>query len=116
MTDAHTTLLERDQEVRTLDGLLAEAEGGGSGLVVVEGPAGIGKSRLIGELRAIASRTLWLTSSAGASSRACCVARTGRRTLAPQGWGPPGDAGGPSEEDVTCGARALWWPVSRRRA
>ncbi|HUB98863.1 MAG TPA: AAA family ATPase [Solirubrobacterales bacterium] len=41
-------LLEREHEVGAFAGLL---EGEGSGLVVVEGPAGIGKSRLIAELR-----------------------------------------------------------------
>ena len=44
-------LLEREQELGALEGLLRSGDAAGSGLVVVEGPAGIGKSRLIGELR-----------------------------------------------------------------
>lgn len=44
-------LLEREQELRALDAVIAAAASGSSGLVVVEGPAGIGKSRLMAELR-----------------------------------------------------------------
>ena len=44
-------LLEREQELRALDGAIAAAASGSSGLVVVEGPPGIGKSRLMAELR-----------------------------------------------------------------
>src|SRR5688500_2309508 len=44
-------LLEREQELSAFDRLLADAAGGASGRVVVEGPAGIGKSHLIAELR-----------------------------------------------------------------
>jgi hypothetical protein len=48
-------LLEREQELGALDTLLNACDGGGSGLVLIEGPAGIGKSRLIAELRERAS-------------------------------------------------------------
>jgi predicted ATPase len=44
-------LLEREQELSAFDALLDTGDGGGSGLVLIEGPAGIGKSRLIAELR-----------------------------------------------------------------
>lgn len=44
-------LLERDGELELLERLLGEAAGGQARLVVVEGPAGIGKTRLIGEVR-----------------------------------------------------------------
>lgn len=44
-------LLEREQQLRALDAVVAAAASGRSGLVVVEGPAGIGKSRLMAELR-----------------------------------------------------------------
>jgi DNA-binding NarL/FixJ family response regulator len=40
-------LLERDGELATIDGLLAAAAGERAGLAVVEGRAGIGKSRLL---------------------------------------------------------------------
>jgi DNA-binding CsgD family transcriptional regulator len=44
-------LLERDREVESLHAALTEAAAGGGRLVLVEGPAGIGKSRLLAELR-----------------------------------------------------------------
>jgi DNA-binding CsgD family transcriptional regulator len=45
-------LLEREQELSALDELLSAAAQSGPRLVLVEGSAGIGKSRLIAELRA----------------------------------------------------------------
>jgi DNA-binding CsgD family transcriptional regulator len=48
-------LLERDDERATLAGLLATAAAGDSALVVIEGPAGIGKTRLLADLRARAA-------------------------------------------------------------
>ncbi|MGD9571304.1 MAG: AAA family ATPase [Thermoleophilia bacterium] len=45
-------LLERDQEVAALTAAAADAAAGSARLVVVEGPAGIGKSRLLAALRA----------------------------------------------------------------
>jgi DNA-binding NarL/FixJ family response regulator len=44
-------LLERDRELDSLRSVLRDAEGGGGRLALVEGPAGIGKSRLLAELR-----------------------------------------------------------------
>jgi DNA-binding NarL/FixJ family response regulator len=44
-------LLERDSELDSLRSALQDAEGGGGRLALVEGPAGIGKSRLLAELR-----------------------------------------------------------------
>jgi AAA ATPase domain len=41
--------LEREREVGELGGLIEAARGGSGGFVVVEGPAGIGKARLIEE-------------------------------------------------------------------
>jgi DNA-binding CsgD family transcriptional regulator len=46
-----TRLLERERELDVLDHAVAGALAGTPGVVVVEGPAGIGKSRLIGEAR-----------------------------------------------------------------
>ncbi len=46
-------LLERDQELAALRALAATAAQGGSGLVVIEGPAGIGKSRLLRQARRV---------------------------------------------------------------
>ncbi len=48
-------LLERERELALFDELLSD-EGGAPGLVLIEGPAGIGKSRLAEELRARAER------------------------------------------------------------
>ena len=44
-------LLERDREVESLRSALADTVSGGGRLALVEGPAGIGKSRLLAELR-----------------------------------------------------------------
>jgi DNA-binding NarL/FixJ family response regulator len=47
-------LLERDREVESLRSALADTVSGGGRLALVEGPAGIGKSRLLAELRSAA--------------------------------------------------------------
>ena len=44
-------LLERERELETLAAAITAAVDGTAGLVLVEGPAGIGKSRLLGEAR-----------------------------------------------------------------
>ncbi|WP_186526015.1 helix-turn-helix transcriptional regulator [Leekyejoonella antrihumi] len=44
-------LFERDREVEVLEGLVRSALGGDAVLALVEGPAGIGKSRLLAEAR-----------------------------------------------------------------
>jgi AAA ATPase domain len=44
--------LERDRELAVLEAAARDAAVGHPALVVVEGPAGIGKSRLLGEARA----------------------------------------------------------------
>ena len=44
-------LLERDRETAALSDLVAEARGGRGRLVLIEGPAGIGKSGLLADLR-----------------------------------------------------------------
>ncbi len=47
-------LAERDEELSRLEAALSRAEAGEGGLVVVEGPAGIGKSRLLAAARGMA--------------------------------------------------------------
>jgi DNA-binding CsgD family transcriptional regulator len=47
-------LLEREAEVGTIQGLVAAAAGGAGRLLVVEGPAGMGKTRLVGVARSAA--------------------------------------------------------------
>ena len=51
---ATTPLLERAAQVAAIRGLADAARGGDGRLVVIEGSAGIGKTRLLGEGRAIA--------------------------------------------------------------
>ncbi len=46
-----TALLDRDREIAALDDLIAEAAVGNGRLVLIEGPAGIGKSGLLAGLR-----------------------------------------------------------------
>jgi predicted ATPase len=52
---APARLLERDAELATLASLVDRAAAGTAGVAVVEGPAGIGKSRLAAEARARAA-------------------------------------------------------------
>ncbi len=61
-----TRLLERERELEVLDQAIAGALTGRAGLVLVEGPAGIGKSRLLAEARArAAERGLLVLSARG---------------------------------------------------
>jgi predicted ATPase len=45
------SLLERERELASLDALIRDAGAGQAGLALVEGPAGIGKTRLVAEAR-----------------------------------------------------------------
>ena len=56
-------LLEREREVARLSDLLEGAASGRGGLVVIEGPAGIGKTRLLRHARALADGFAVLTAS-----------------------------------------------------
>jgi len=49
-------LLERRHEIERVDAVLRGVAGGAGRVVIVEGPAGIGKSRLLEEVRAGAER------------------------------------------------------------
>jgi DNA-binding CsgD family transcriptional regulator len=53
-----STLLDRERELAALDAMVADAAEGRGRLVVVEGPAGIGKSGLLADLRGSAGRRL----------------------------------------------------------
>src|SRR5206468_7539552 len=53
-TTAPVLLLEREAELAALEALLGAAQSGDGRLVVVEGSAGIGKTRLLAEARALA--------------------------------------------------------------
>jgi DNA-binding CsgD family transcriptional regulator len=52
--DTGNGLFERETELAALSAALAAARSGAGGLVVLEGPAGIGKSRLLAEARVMA--------------------------------------------------------------
>lgn len=66
-----STLVERDREVHVLDNLLAEATEGEGRAVLIEGPPGIGKSRLLAEFRrrAVEEGALVLNARAGELER-----------------------------------------------
>jgi predicted ATPase len=53
--DAGPTLVERDREVASLRALVGDARRGHGRVVLIEGPAGIGKSRLLAETRSAAA-------------------------------------------------------------
>src|SRR5829696_6768784 len=50
-TAGDADLVEREREVHALDALLDDALGGDGRVVLIEGPAGIGKSRLLEHAR-----------------------------------------------------------------
>src|SRR5215204_396710 len=60
-------MLERERELEALAALLARSGSGTGGLAFVEGPAGIGKTRLLGEARQLAGDAGFLTLRARAS-------------------------------------------------
>lgn len=63
---AHQPLAERDGEVAALRSLLDRVQSGDHGLLVLEGPAGIGKTRLLEEARRLArDRTVRVLSARG---------------------------------------------------
>ena len=51
----HHQLLERGQELARIDSVLAEARGGSGRVVVIEGPAGIGKTAFLTAARSVAA-------------------------------------------------------------
>jgi DNA-binding CsgD family transcriptional regulator len=62
-------LLERDRELAALDRLIADAEDGRGRVALIEGPAGIGKSRLLAEARARSGRMTVLSARCGELER-----------------------------------------------
>ena len=64
-------LLERERELAVIDERLAEAVAGRGGLVLIEGPAGIGKSALAARARELAlARGMAVAAARGSSSSA----------------------------------------------
>ena len=62
-------LLERDRELAALDRLIADAEDGRGRVALIEGPAGIGKSRLLAEARTRAGAMTVLSARCGELER-----------------------------------------------
>ena len=62
-------LLERDRELAALDRLIADAEDGRGRVALIEGPAGIGKSRLLAEARTRARGMTVLSARCGELER-----------------------------------------------
>jgi DNA-binding CsgD family transcriptional regulator len=58
-------LLERDREVASLHALIEDAAAGQGRMALIEGPAGIGKSRLLGEARAAADGRMRVLTARG---------------------------------------------------
>src|SRR5687768_5959461 len=65
-TDSYGALVEREQELSTLDRLVDAAAEGDGRMVLIEGPAGIGKTRLLAEARRLAKESGMLVVAARA--------------------------------------------------
>ena len=123
-------LLEREREIASLIAAAETAAGGGARVVVVEGPAGIGKSRLLAALReGCAERGLRVLSARGSELElefpfgvvrqlfepALVDAETGGRWLsgaaAPAGavFSPPGEAGVEGRDASFAALHGLFW-------
>jgi DNA-binding CsgD family transcriptional regulator len=128
---AGTGLLEREQELETLEAAVAAAADGAAGLVLVQGPAGIGKSRLLAEARTLAEehglavrsarggelerdfpfgivRQLFESPLAGESERSRLLAGAAGAAAAVFGY-EGGDAGEPLGEGLFRVLHALYW-------
>jgi DNA-binding CsgD family transcriptional regulator len=125
-------LLEREREVRVLERALDRAAEGAGSIVLVEGPAGIGKTSLLAEARGLASargllvrgarggqlerkmpfgiaRQLFepLVEAASAAERATLFAGSAGLALIALGRADPGDAG--AESDPFAPIHGLYW-------
>ncbi len=124
-TDA-TGLLEREQELATLETLINAAVAKEAGVGLIEGAAGIGKSRLLTEARrwAAASNMRVLSAGAGswsASSHSASLASSlsprSPETMSPRSWERPKQRGAvfelsPDRDDVDpsfASMHGLYW-------
>jgi DNA-binding CsgD family transcriptional regulator len=126
-----TGLLEREGELETLAAAVAAAADGAAGLVLVQGPAGIGKSRLLAEARRLAEerglvvrsarggelerdfpfgivRQLYESQLVGESERSRLLAGAAGAAAAVFGY-QDGDGGEPLGEGLFRVLHALYW-------
>jgi class 3 adenylate cyclase/DNA-binding CsgD family transcriptional regulator len=129
--DVQPALLERAEELAAVDAAIAAATGGAGSLVVIEGPAGIGKTALLAEARARAAASGLTVLYARASELeaafsfgvvrqlfeavvATAESEDRRRLLAGSAaqtarlFGP-GDDGGGSDDDAYALLHGLYW-------
>jgi DNA-binding CsgD family transcriptional regulator len=125
-------LLERERELETLAAAVEAAAKGTAGLVLVEGPAGIGKSRLLAEARALAEeqglcvrsarggelerdfpfgvvRQLFDSQLVDASERSRLLSGAARTAAPVFGYDGPGDVGEPLGEGTFAVLHGLFW-------
>jgi class 3 adenylate cyclase/DNA-binding CsgD family transcriptional regulator len=129
--DEQQALLERADELAAVDAAIAGAQGGAGRLVVIEGPAGIGKTSLLGEGRARAAASGLTVLYARASELEAAFSFGVVRQLFEAAVAMPpederarllggaaaqaarlfsaGDGGGNSEEDVYALLHGLYW-------
>ncbi len=89
--------LERQTEVDALEAALARAGAGGGGVVIVEGPPGIGKTTLLERLRAVAVR-----------SEVRLLAARGGELERDDPWGVVAQLFGPLLAGAPAAQRAVW--------
>src|ERR1700753_1527533 len=74
-----SVIIERDQERATLLQSIAPAPGGQGHLVLIDGPAGIGKTQLLSELRRAAGAGAARAGAAGAGDAMTALGARGRQ-------------------------------------
>ncbi len=102
-------LLEREHELTALDALIEATRAGDGRLLVIEGPAGIGKSRLLAGLRRAAERPLRVLAARGSELERDFAFGVVRQLLE----GPVAQANGDASlfEGAASGARGIFGQV-----
>src|SRR3954465_12932978 len=83
---AGSALLEREADLVELETVLSDARGGAGRLVVIEGPPGIGKTRLLHEARERAAAVGMRVLKARGSERGRSSPSAGGRRLFDPAW------------------------------
>jgi len=81
--DVDVSLLEREREIATLERLLDQTRDARGGVVLIEGPAGIGKSRLLAAARERGGDMTVLTRDGGGAGAGAQGRRPSRRRALP---------------------------------